>query len=164
MPDRKPTLIYALILLAIASSAGFWYFMGVDDERQARVRSSLDSGVAAFEAKDYEAVLSELQRVPSDHPEGWRARYYEGSAQIMLKDYSASVPLLEEAFALNPTHTRTMHALGVAHFKLGNLAMSKAYFARVLEVDPSDEEARGLMDIMASLERQQPGYSEGQED
>ena len=38
---------------------------------------------------------------------------------------------------------------------MGNLAMSKAYFAQVLEIDPTDEEARGLMDIMANLERMQ---------
>ena len=33
--------------------------------------------------------------------------------------------------------------------------MSKAYFATLLEIDPSHEEAKGLMDIMARLERYQ---------
>jgi hypothetical protein len=42
------------------------------------------------------------------------------------------------------------------------LSLSKAYFASVLELDPGHEEAKGLMDIMASLERTQPG--EAQED
>ena len=46
-----------------------------------------------------------------------------------------------------------MHALGVAYFKLGNLKLSKGYYASILEIDPGDEEARGLMDIMAKLER-----------
>ncbi len=78
-----------------------------------------------------------------------------GIGQFQQKDYEAAIGLLEEALLLNPGHTRIMHALGVAHFKMGNLAMSKAYFAQVLEIDPTDEEARGLMDIMANLERMQ---------
>ena len=137
---------------------GWWYTDQVSSERQAQQHNALVSGIDAFNAKDYSAAISELRRVPSDHPKGSRARYFEGSAEIMLKKYDRAVPLLEEALALDPTHTRTMHALGVAYFKLGNLAMSKAYFAKVLEIDPGDEEARGLMDIMANLERRsKPG-------
>ena len=48
-----------------------------------------------------------------------------------------------------------LYALGVAHYKLGNLGVSKAYFGKVLEVDPGHDDARGLMDIVANLERRQ---------
>jgi hypothetical protein len=41
----------------------------------------------------------------------------------------------------------------VAYFKLGNLKLAKGYFASVLEINPNDEQAKGLMDIMAKLER-----------
>ena len=53
-----------------------------------------------------------------------------------------------------------MFALGVAYFKLGNLALSKAYFAAVLQINPGNEEAKGLMDIMARLERQSNAAAE----
>jgi hypothetical protein len=46
------------------------------------------------------------------------------------------------------------------YYKLGNLSLSKAYFASVLKIDPGHEEAKGLMDIMAGLERIQPDASQ----
>jgi Flp pilus assembly protein TadD len=158
MPRRSILIAVCVIVLITSAAFGWWYTDQLKSERRVQQDSALVSGIEAFKAQDFSAALSELRRVPSNHPEGSRARYFEGSAQIMLKNYDRAVPLLEEALALDPTHTRTMHALGVAYFKLGNLAMSKAYFAKVLEIDPGDEEARGLMDIMANLERQsKPG-------
>ena len=154
MPPRTIFITVCLILVIGSAAFGWWYMGQVKSDRQAQQHNALVSGIEAFKAQDFSAALSDLGRVPSDHPEGSKARYFEGSAEIMLKNYDRAVPLLEEALALDPTHTRTMHALGVAYFKLGNLAMSKAYYAKVLEIDPGDEEARGLMDIMANLERQ----------
>lgn len=146
-----------IVLAGALVGLGVWWWA---QERDASMlleqqQTSLTAGIGQFQQKDYEAALQTLRSVPSGHPMGWRARYFEGSSQIMLKDYEAAIGLLEEALLLNPSHTRIMHALGVAHFKMGNLAMSKAYFAQVLEIDPTDEEARGLMDIMANLERMQ---------
>ena len=80
----------------------------------------------------------------------------------MLKDYESAAPILEQALQLNPQKTEILFELGVVYFKLGNLALSKAYFASVVEIDPSNEEAKGLMDIMANLERQQPGAKQEQ--
>ncbi len=155
MSARKPSSIIVLVLLTAGLLAGWWYAARVTDELEAQQRAALDAGIRALESQQYDTAVSELRSVPSSHPDAWQARYLEGSAQILLKDYARAVPLLEESLSLNPTHTRALHALGVAHFKLGHLAMSKAYFAQVLEIDPEDEEARGLMDIMANLERQQ---------
>ena len=45
---------------------------------------------------------------------------------------------------------------------VGKLALSKGYFASVVEIDPTNEEAKGLMDIMANLERSQPGNTESE--
>jgi predicted TPR repeat methyltransferase len=72
----------------------------------------------------------------------------------MLKDYAAATERLERSLALAPRDTGTLYALGVASFKLGNLKLARGYFASVLEINPNDEQAKGLMDIMANLERQ----------
>ena len=72
-----------------------------------------------------------------------------GSALIKLKDYESGAMRLEEALALNNNEKNILFALGVVYYKLGNLSLSKAYFAAVLEIDPGHEEAKGLMDIMA---------------
>jgi Flp pilus assembly protein TadD len=72
----------------------------------------------------------------------------------MLKDYVTATERLERSLALAPRDTGTLYALGVASFKLGNLKLARGYFASILEINPNDEQAKGLMDIMANLERQ----------
>ena len=118
---------------------------------------SVETGIALFHEKKYSEALDIFEQITDDHPQKWRALYYGGSSYIMLKDYGSAVVYLEQALALNPTQTDVMNSLGVAYFKLGNLKMSKAYFASILEIEPDNMEAKGLMDIMANLERQQPG-------
>jgi len=163
MSFRKPASIIVLALVSAGILAAWWYAGEVRQERQAQQQAALEAGIEAFKQNQYDLAVSEFRAVPSAHPEGWQARYLEGSAQIMRKDYARAVPLLEEALALNPTHTRTMHALGVAHYKLGHLSLSKAYFAAVLDVDPGNEEAKGLMDIMSGLERYQEEVKDKQD-
>ena len=67
----------------------------------------------------------------------WHLPYYTATAHVMLKDYQPAAPMLEEALELNPQETR--YCLNSVWFisKLGNLSLSKAYFASVLEIDPS---------------------------
>ena len=94
-----------------------------------------------------------------------RALYDQGSEHIKLKDYESALESLEQAHVLNPEDTGTLYALGVVYYKLGNLKLAKSYFASVLEINPNDEQAKGLMDMMAKLERQTEAarISEGEE-
>ncbi len=114
----------------------------------------LADGIGHFERKEYDLALEVLRQVPEGLPESAQARYYEGSSHMMLQDYEAAVKSLEAALALEPRDTGVLYALGVAYYKLGNLAVAKGYFGAVLEINPNDEHAKGLMDIMAKLERQ----------
>ena len=79
---------------------------------------------------------------------------------MMLKDYEPAVIHLEQALTLDNKNIAILYALGVAYFKLGNLKLARGYFASVLEINPNDEQAKGLMDIMAKLERN-PGSEIG---
>jgi Flp pilus assembly protein TadD len=94
-----------------------------------------------------------------------KALYDQGSEHIQLKDYKSALESLEQAHVLNPEDTGTLFALGVVYYKLGNLKLAKSYFASVLEINPNDEQAKGLMDMMAKLERQTEAarISEGEE-
>ena len=150
--------IGAILIVAVTA----WVYIGTSNQQNVNQNSdsSMDSGIALFQERKYTEALLMLEGVPSDSPQKWRALYYRGSTYIMLKDYQAAVVNLEQALALNPTETQVMNALGVAYFKLGNLKLSKAYFASILELEPNNMEAKGLMDIMADLERQQPGNKE----
>lgn len=159
---RTTVIVTAGLLLLGVTVAVLW----VDRERQAewaeRQLTALEAGLAAYEDKNYEQALAELERVPPDAVTEWRIHYYVGSSHMMLKDYEASAQALERALALKPDEAGTLYALGVVYYKLGNLKLSKSYFAAVLDIDPNDQHARGLMDIMANLERQQTD-SEGAE-
>lgn len=122
----------------------------------------LADGIGHFERKEYDLALEVLRQVPDGQPESVQARYYEGSSQMMLQDYEAAVTSLESALALEPQNTGVLYALGVAYYKLGNLAVAKGYFGAVLEINPNDEQAKGLMDIMAKLERESSAPAESE--
>lgn len=147
-----------LLGVAVATLALAWYVSGTGPfDRDDRVdsRQLIESGVALFNEKNFSGAIETLESVPPGSEREWYARYYQGSAYLMLKDYASASRYLEQSLALDPTNTKIMHALGVAYYKMGNLKLSKAYFASILEIEPGNEEARGLMDIMAKLERNQ---------
>ena len=146
--------------LALSAAAWIWVEQSGQETELSEAAVLLDSGITQFNEKNFQQAVETLDQVPPGSPEKWRALYYQGSAMIMLKDYTSAVPYLEQALALNSHQTRIMHAMGVAYFKLGKLSLAKAYYASILELDPNDEEAKGLMDIMAKLERQQAGQIE----
>jgi len=148
-----------LVMVAVFFAATTVY--RVQQQRQAGdAHALIDEGIAQFRAEQYELSLQTLGSIPEGSVEDWHIPYYMGSALIKLKDYESGAMRLEEALALNSSETNILFALGVVYYKLGNLSLSKAYFASVLELDPGHEEAKGLMDIMASLERQQPGAAQ----
>ena len=123
----------------------------------------LADGVGHYERQEYDLALEVLKQVPEGSVEKARALYYAGSSYVMLKDYESATVPLEQGLALNPRDTGTLYALGVAYFKLGNLSLAKGYFAALVEINPNDEQAKGLYDTMARLERQSVAESDSPE-
>ena len=148
-----------LVLVAVIVAATSVY--RIEQRRQVGdVHGLIDEGIAQFRDEQYELSLQTLGGIPEDLVDDWHIPYYMGSALVKLKDYEPAALQLEKALALNNSDTNILFALGVVYYKLGNLSLSKAYFASVLKIDPGHEEAKGLMDIMASLERIQPGANQ----
>jgi len=133
-----------------------------EQEQSAAINEQIREGIAQFRAEQYEACVQTLGSIPEEQVDDWHIPYYLGSALVQLKDYENGAARLEEALALDPRNENILFALGVAYFKLGNLALSKAYFASVIEINPNHEEAKGLMDIMAQLERQSSASAESE--
>ncbi|MFC1776957.1 tetratricopeptide repeat protein [Pseudomonadota bacterium] len=152
--------IIGVLLLLIALGWGVQHYNTSKQQTEQQAAASLNRGIALFHEKKYADSLEVLKAIPDGVLKDWHLPYYVATAHVMLKDYEAAAPILEKALVLNPQEAQIMFELGVVYYKLGNLGLSKGYFASVLEIDPSNEEAKGLMDIMANLERQQPGYSE----
>ena len=158
---KSRSILFALAALALLISVGtlFHLYNTGQQETEQQAIESLDRGIALFRENKYAESLEELQSIPDGVIRDWHLPFYLASAQVKLKDYQAAVPLLEEALTLNSQETLILFQLGVVYFKLGKLELSKGYFAKVFEIDPTNEEAKGLMDIMSKLERQQPGVS-----
>jgi tetratricopeptide (TPR) repeat protein len=150
--------------IAIAAIA-YWMLVQqpAREAEQARVEQALlASGIQLYNEKQFEKALQVFERIRGDSDRAARARYYQGNAFIQLRDYESAASRLERSLALDDRDADTRFALGVVYYKLGNLPLARAYFASVLEIEPETdedrerrEEAAGLMDIVARLERQQ---------
>lgn len=157
---KKSTVILSLIVILAIALAVAWAFHRHNTGQQETLRQaemSLNEGIALYREKKFAESVEVFEGIPEGVLDDWHFPYYHATAQVMLQNYQAAAPLLEQALALNPQETRIMFELGVVYFKLGNLPLSKGYFASVVEIDPTNEEARGLMNVMADLERIQPG-------
>ena len=155
MTNKLNIVLGSAAAIVLILSIVLWFFV-LQPDRQENTRQwqmLLQTGIASFNEKQYQEALQTLQQIPSDSAQGAKARYYQGSAHLMLKDFESAVTYLEQALALDSHDTGAMYALGVAYYKLGNLKLAKSYFASVLQLNPNDQQAKGLLDIMARLER-----------
>ena len=120
-------------------------------------RAQVEIGIMQFKQKDYQGALQTLRAIPEVGIQDWRIPYYRGVSLVQLNNYEEAVVALEEAWSLNQADEDIPFALAVAYFKLGNLSLAKSYFHAVTKLNPENADAKGLMDIMANLERIQPG-------
>jgi Flp pilus assembly protein TadD len=151
---KRSTVLTAglVVLLAVVAGVIFWT-QYASKQQSPPAGAALEQGIALFDQKQYEEALAELQPLADAGTENWRVHYYLGSTQLMLKDYPEAVTALEQSLALRPGEPGTLYALGVAYYKQGNLKLAKAYFGEVLKINPNDQHAKGLMDIMSKLEQ-----------
>ena len=165
MTKTRNLLVAASGLLLITAVVAGVYLYQIERQRQAdETTVLLAEGILLFQQEQYESALETLRSVPQGALEDWRISYYTGATLIKMKDYESAAVSLEEALTLNGSEKDIPFALGVVYYKLGKLSLSKSYFHSVLEIDPGHAEARGLMDIMASMERQQPDLTSTSED
>lgn len=156
MVKIKKTILLAMLGIATAVGGGLYYQQQSEQEQLAtRAQHILARGIALYEEDRYDEALQMLETMPAQAPPDWHFPYYKGMVLVQLKDYERAAGHLEESIVLDSTQIAPLFALGVTYFKLGKLGLSKSYFAAVLKIDPENEEARGLMDTMASLERMQ---------
>ena len=168
MSKQRNILAAGSVAIAVAAIA-YWTLVQqpARQAEAARVEQLLlASGIQLYNDKELEKALQVFERIQGDSDRTAKARYYQGNAYILLKDYASAAEQLEKSLALNDRDADTRFALGVVYFKLGNLQLARAYFASVLAIEPESDEDReqmedaaGLMDIIASLERQQAAAS-----
>lgn len=157
----KKALPFTLVLLLLLGGGATLLWKNDSGAPEEAVpAATLEQGIELFDQKKYPEALAALQALTAAGSENWRAWYYLGSTQMMLKDYPAAAEALERSLALRPQDPGTLYALGVAYYRQGNLKLAKAYFGAVLEINPNDQHARGLMDIMSRLEQNSANATE----
>jgi TolA-binding protein len=158
--NGKKMLLAWGALLALA--AVFWIAVSPSlqrvDENQAR--QALTAGIDLFDQKKFAEAIDALSSVPPGSDYAARARYYEGASYIEIRDFDSAVETLQQALERTPKDPGILFALGVASYKNGKINLAKAYFSSVVDIEPMDdrqrelrEQARGLVDVMASVER-----------
>lgn len=127
---------------------------------EAAAEGTLDIGIQLFEQEKFDDAIATLQRVPAGSVHESKALYYEGSAYMMRREFDLAIQTLQKAQALTPMDPPILFALGVASYKIGNIKLARGYFNSVLAINPMDaqeqdlwDQARGLVDIMARLDR-----------
>jgi tetratricopeptide (TPR) repeat protein len=151
-----------IVLAAIAVVSINVYKTG-QQKKLAQEQFVLNKGMNLYRQGQYEEALQTLQST-SDTSRNWQMQYYKGAASVRLKDYPAAATYLEQAHSLNTSDTQTLYLLGVVYYKLGKLKLSEAYFAATLELDPTHEEAKGLMGVMSDLQKHQEQLTEQQQE
>lgn len=155
MTHRSKIILISGVSALLILSLALWFLVLQPNQeyRAKQAEEALETGISLFNKKKYNEALETLALIPSGAVHEAKARYYQGSAYMMLKDFESTVDYLGQAHKLNSQDTSILYALGVAYYKLGKIKLAKSYFASVLEIDPQNEDAKGLMDIMARLER-----------
>lgn len=156
---RPRILLFAGLAAGLIVAVAAFYLYRADRagaEQQAEdAMAMMEYGIQQFQQRQFSESLETLGGISEDTLQHWRINFYMGSSYVMLRDNAAAAAQYEKALALNPEEPKILYALGVAYYKLDNLGLSKAYFGKVLEYDPGNADARGLMDIVASMERKQ---------
>jgi tetratricopeptide (TPR) repeat protein len=155
-------LVAAAVALVIVTATLLLPDRGGDPIDVQPADHALRAGIELFGRRDYEAAIDMLKQVPEGSEFEATARYYEGSAQLMLRNVDTAFAILQQAQLLAPDDPHILYALGVASFRNGNLKLAKGYFTSVLNIPPVDEndrelhkQAKGLLDSLAGMERRQ---------
>lgn len=111
----------------------------------------LERGRRAMEAEDFGAAIEHFTALTDHAPdfaEGWHQR---AMAYFRTERYGPALDDLGRALVLNPQNYNAMFGLGVLMQEFGQLVRAEAAFQRVLELNPTHENATNAL---RRLERQ----------
>ena len=145
MTKTTQTLLIIAVIALIATTGALLYLFNENKqvtEQQAIV--ALDEGIALFYQKKYAESLETLQGIPDGVITDWHLPYYTATAHVMLKNYEAAAPILEQALEINPQGAEIMFELGVVYFKLGNLSSIERVFCLGIGGRPNKRGSQGI--------------------
>ena len=82
--SKKPLVWGATAILLLAVVAGIFYKNSSQQHSAEQTKFALKSGIDLFNQQKHAEAIDVLAGVPDGSDQEWRARYYQGSALIML--------------------------------------------------------------------------------
>jgi len=133
-PIRSP-ISAALALLAVLATASP-ALGGHAGKVRMRSFELLNEGVSAYNRGEYAVAVEKLRQSSSMALNSFRAYYYLGLALIGDRRYVEAIETLNVALDLDPSHLRSLVALGDASLRLGDTEEARAAYYRALKLRP----------------------------
>lgn len=107
-----------------------------------------------FAAKEFDKAIELFTKAIEAAPSPNHVLYLNRSAaQALLKNYSQALADAEECVKINPSWAKGYNRVAAAEYGLGNLDEAKGAYAKALELDPSNAQAKdGLLLVEKALD------------
>ena len=118
-----------------------------------------ESLVASAQVNQLESLIAKLSALSAAFPNVPEIQYELAvSLRVVGRDVDA-IPLLQRLVNQLPGYTAALHALGMSHYRLGHRREAQKYLSEFIQnADRSrwSDEARGILDELASSESERP--------
>lgn len=95
------------------------------------------AGKEAYQAKDYETVLSLMERVLAANPDLPTPHWYRGMALYYLGRYDEAMSEMDRALAIDPMYALAYADKGLLFNEMGDTVLAFEFWRRALALDPS---------------------------
>lgn len=104
-------------------------------------------GNALTQLENYEGAFQCFERALQIHPGYLDACLNFGNSLKKAKQYSAAIDCYQHALKINSEHAKTFYLLGEIYYDIGDCDLAKTYYAKSLELEPSNLEAQYALAI-----------------
>ena len=97
--------------------------------------------------QDFRKAESQLLSLSASLPEDPELQHRVASLFLSVGDAQRSLEFNQKTLRHEPNNPSALHGAGASAYKLGDFSQAQVYLSHALHQNPSDEEARGLLDI-----------------
>ena len=135
----KGRVPFSRIAIGVFASSFLWHVSPAWGQSISETTVRIDRAIIAYERKQYETALTELQEALKLEPDNIEALYYEGIVLISLKRFLDAQTALEKAHSLRPQNNDIAFQLGVLHFNREAYDRAEPFLRQVFQSEPKRE-------------------------
>jgi len=148
-PGRNKSAILLPVTLLVIAAIGVPVLAARRlDRRHDTAERHFQAALSSIRAGDLENGESELLDAVSYNPEHWRARYYLGGMYLEQGRLETARNAFAGVLKVKSDLKEAYNALGIVHFRLGQVEEATSYFLAALKLDPMDETIRALIETI----------------